>query len=319
MKATRACAVCLFALVATLQPQDAMARGKRDVALAKKMNPYVDALNGASAQLFKARKRYFAFAHPQKGPDCSVGYRVKAPGKLFSVSRYVKNIKKAKKARPRLRELEKAGVLYIAALAKAEKIMEQVDTYYKSRAYKKDNCAKGKALHPKLMAVWAEFLKGDRAIRNFLDKQQIKRDEQQLKEIKRKYGKRLRYYHRAGVSEAKKLLMLFKSQFRQKTPDLAAVKAACDKFETLAKGIAATQKQYKKDAQKCMFHAFARHPQHFLQAARAVVSTFESKRKFSKSELGRLRSVRGSIPYLFDRYNQLVKASNGVRFYKNTR
>lgn len=318
---TAACTAA--AALGLLLTATATARGVGDgasenVELARKINPYVAALNGASAQLFKVRDRYIKFAHPEKGPDCSRSYRLQAPGLLYSVERYVKEIRAAKEATPRFKELERAGQRYVAALIKADKIMTAVNSYYKSRGWEQDECAGGKALHPRLMAAWSTLIKSDRAIRDFVERWHARRYAAEESKIRREHGKGMRYYRQVGVGEARRILTLFQRELPQKTPDFAAIKAACKKYGVIAREAEVLSEKLGQRARRSAFHAFARHPGYFLEAAEGVVLGIEMKREWSHSELQRLHSMPGSVPYMYVRYNQLIESANKVRFSKET-
>ncbi len=311
------------AALGMLLSMHASARGEeagpsRGEDLAEKINPYVAALNGASAQLFTVRDRYYKFAHPEGGPDCSKSYRVQAPGLLYSVERYVKGIRAAREATPRFKDLERAGQRYVAALIRAEKIMAEVNSYYKSRGWERDDCAGGKALHPRLMAAWSAFIRGDRSIRGFVNRWHSRRYAGVVGEIQRRHGKGMRYYRRVGVGEARRILALFQRELPKKSPDFAAIKAACDKYEVIARAAEELSGKLQRRAQRSAFHAFARQPGYFLEAARGVVLGIEMKREWSHREQQRLHSMPGSVPYMYGRYNQLIARANKVRFFKET-
>ena len=51
-------------------------------------------------------------------------------------------------------------------MSKLEPLLKEADDYYKQEDYKDDRMAKGKALHPRLIAAWDAFASADKALRN---------------------------------------------------------------------------------------------------------------------------------------------------------
>ena len=94
--------------------------------------------------------------------------------------------------------------------------------------FNQDNCKRGHELHPLLMSGWTKYMKGERAVRAFLDKYTDERDAADLKDVQKKYGKALRYYHRKLMIDAKALIRV--SDVPQ--PDPAVVRPALSTFTT---------------------------------------------------------------------------------------
>ena len=76
-----------------------------------------------------------------------------------------KNVEKANALEPRDAELEAAASAYVEAVAKLEPLLKEADDYYSQQDYKDDRMAKGKALHPRLVAAWDAFASADQKLR----------------------------------------------------------------------------------------------------------------------------------------------------------
>ena len=55
---------------------------------------------------------------------------------------------------------------YAEAVSKLEPLLKEADDYYSQQDYKDDKMAKGKALHPRLVAAWNAFESADQKLRN---------------------------------------------------------------------------------------------------------------------------------------------------------
>ena len=61
------------------------------------------------------------------------------------------------------------------AVVTLEPLLKEADDYYDQENYKDDRMAKGKALHPRLVAAWDAFAAADQTLRTGLDVLQDKR------------------------------------------------------------------------------------------------------------------------------------------------
>ena len=61
--------------------------------------------------------------------------------------------------------IEAAATAYADAVSKLEPLLKETDDYYSQENYKDDKMAKGKALHPRLVAAWDKFATADKALR----------------------------------------------------------------------------------------------------------------------------------------------------------
>ena len=95
---------------------------------------------------------------------------------------------------------------YAEAVGKLEPLLKEADDYYSQENYKDDRMAKGKALHPRLVAAWDQFANADKALRNGVEAINDKRSAERLAAIEQNEGRKARYHVEALMIHAKRVL-----------------------------------------------------------------------------------------------------------------
>jgi hypothetical protein len=127
------------------------------------MNAYVGCINRLSERSYSSRSRYFSWAN-QNGPTGKERI-IYGTYTIYDTSDCRKNVEQANTLEPRDAELEAAGSAYADAVSKLEPLLKEADDYYTQENYKDDKMAKGKAMHPRLVAAWDAFAKADKDLR----------------------------------------------------------------------------------------------------------------------------------------------------------
>lgn len=78
---------------------------------------------------------------------------------------------------------------------KTIKPVKEASDYYSGHKYLEDSCKRGTELHPSLVAGWNKYVKADQEPRAFVEKYNDERQNAELNEAQKKYGKKLHYYH----------------------------------------------------------------------------------------------------------------------------
>lgn len=128
-----------------------------DRALSLKLGGYVKCLNGHANWVMQSRDRYFSWLKsPEQGPTGreAVVYGVYA---LHDGSECAREIDAAAALPPSAPELEAMAARWKQALQAADAVVAEASEYYELENYKDDRMARGKALHPRLVAAFAEF------------------------------------------------------------------------------------------------------------------------------------------------------------------
>ena len=122
------------------------------------------ASTGCRSAPTNSRKRYFSWA-AQSGPTGKERI-IYGTYTIYDTTDCKKNVEKANALEPRDAALEAAASAYVDAVSKLEPLLKEADDYYSQENYKDDRMAKGKALHPRLVAAWDAFASADKALRN---------------------------------------------------------------------------------------------------------------------------------------------------------
>lgn len=311
-------AASLTILITTLLAPEADARRKRKVTADQKIGHYVYVINTVASSVFRSRADYGRWVNFKKGPTCTEKRisGVRSPGYTPNLPR---DLMKTVKARPKLKKLDKKAKQMAIALDALYKLQREAATYYRRRGYKKDNCAKARALHKKLVNAWAAYADADYFIRGFVTKRNDARAAKELKTIKRKYGKRMRYWHKRGIVDGKAALQVIKAQMRAgEKRDLTKMRAAHDKYAPTVAKITALATKNRAVADTFGYLRFQRKAAAYLKAVNELVSRLESGKPLSKYQQKQLDKgatyIKGTMPVVFNKYNAMITESNRIRF-----
>jgi hypothetical protein len=289
-------------LFAPLFVDAAAAETPPDVA---KMNAYVGCINRLSARSYESRARYFSWA-AKSGPTGRERI-IYGTYTIYDTSDCRKNVEKANAMEPHDAAIEAAATAYADEVSKLEPLLKEADDYYEQQNYKDDRMAKGKALHPRLVAAWDTFSDADRKLRTEVEAVNDRRAAAKLAEIEKSEGKKSRYYIQAVMIQAKRVLSAQDSA----KPDLGALTKALNDYEETVKGA----EQAGGDGPKIgsMFISSAKS---YLVSAKQLMRRLRDKTPYSSGERMMLNQqgagwmVEGSPPRVLRDYNQLVDAYN---------
>ena len=197
--------------------------------LTEKLNAYVGCINRLSERSYQSRERYFSWA-AKTGPTGKERI-IYGTYTIYDTSDCRKNVEKANALEPRDAELEAAASAYADAVSKLEPLLKEADDYYDQENYKDDKMAKGKALHPRLVAAWDAFASADKALRSGVETINDRRALERLAEIEKKEGRKARYQVEALMIQAKRVL---RAEDADK-PDIAAITQALNDYEETVK------------------------------------------------------------------------------------
>lgn len=292
------------ALLAPLADNKASAQTPSSV---EKLNAYVGCINRLSARSYDSRARYFSWAG-KNGPTGKERI-IYGTYTIYDTSDCKKNVEKANALEPRDAALEAAATAYAEAVSKLEPLLKEADDYYTQQDYKDDKMAKGRALHPRLVAAWDAFASADQKLRSGVDAINDKRALEKLAAIEQSEGRKARYHVEALMIQAKRVL---RAEDAGK-PDLAEITQALNDFEATVKGAEQFSGAGSDGKIGSMFVSNAKS---FLVTAKALMRRirdhvpYSSGDKMMLSNAGAGWMVDGSPPRLMHDYNQLVDAYN---------
>ncbi|MCW5688538.1 MAG: YiiG family protein [Pseudolabrys sp.] len=305
MKFHSALWLAIAGLLATSLAAPALAQAVPGV---EKMNAYVGCINRLSARSYQSRDRYFDWVKNKNGPTGKERI-VYGTYTIYDTSDCRKNVEKANALEPHDAALEAAATAYVDAVSALEPLLKEADDYYEQENYKDDKMAKGKAMHPRLVAAWNAFATADKALRENVEAINDKRALARLAEIESKEGRKARYHIEALMIEAKRVL---RAETTGK-PDIGEITKAVADYEAAVK--AAEDVSGADPAQK-IGGMFISNAKSYLTTAKQLMRRIRDKTPYSAGDrmmLGQQGAgwmVEGSPPRLLRDYNQLIDAYN---------
>ncbi|MCK9914447.1 YiiG family protein [Microbacteriaceae bacterium K1510] len=302
---TFALAGAVAGLAAALTPHTAAAQSGETPSMTQKLNAYIGCVNRLTGRAYDSRARYFSWA-AKSGPTGKERI-IYGTYTIYDTSDCAKNVEKANAMEPHDAELEAAATAYADAVGKLAPLLKEADDYYTQENYKDDKMAKGKALHPQLVAAWDAFSVADHRLRDGLEAIHDRRALEKLAEIEKSEGRQARYYVEALMIQAKRV----ERAAQKDNPDVAAVTAAINDYENDVKG---AEQFTGPNAQ--IGSMFMSNAKSFLTTAKQLMRRTRDKVPYSSGERMMLNNqgagwmVEGSPPRLMRDYNQLVDAYN---------
>ena len=283
-----------------------------DASLTEKLNAYVGCLNRLSGRAFDSRERYFSWVG-KKGPTGKERI-IYGTYTIYDTADCKTGVERANALAPRNADLEDAASAYVEAVVALEPLLKEADDYYSQEDYKDDKMAKGKALHPKLVAAWTAFADADTKLRSGIDVVQDMLAVEELVNIESTEGRNARYHIQALMMHAKRLVRVQSAA----KPDLAKITETLGEYETITKATEAYAAENKDDKIGSSFISSAKS---FLVTAKQLMRRVRDKVPYSTGEQMILNAgggswmVEGSPGRLMHDYNQLVDSYNrGARF-----
>jgi G:T/U-mismatch repair DNA glycosylase len=273
----------------------------------EKLNAYVGCINRLSSRAYDSQSRYFSWA-PKSGPTGRerIIYGLYT---IYDTADCEKNVAAANALEPRDSALEAAASAYVGAVTTLGPLLKEADDYYTQENYKDDKMARGKALHPRLVAAWDAFSAADKNLRAGVDAINDKRKLEALKEIEAKEGKTTRYHIEALMIDAKRLL---RTQTADK-PDLGEITKALAAYEATVTALQAAADGNSGDRK--VGSMFTGNAKALLVTAKQLMRRIRDKVPYTSGEKMMLTPssawmVEGSPGRLLRDYDQLVDAYN---------
>ena len=286
-------------------PSEAAPAPPNPAAFTEKINAYVACLNRLSQRSYESRQRYFSWASP-KGPTGKERI-IYGTYTIYDTADCRNGVTKVAALEPRLPELEAAAAAFAEAVGALEPLLKEADTYYRQEDYKDDRMAKGRQLHPRLVAAWDAFAAADQQLRAGLREIEDKRTVERIAEIERIEGRKGRYHIEVLMLDARGLHRTLVAD----KPDVAKAVAAIAAYEKLLAAADALV-EAKEPLINSRYVDAARG---FLTSAKQLMRRLRDKVPYSQGErmminAGSSWMVEGSPGQLTRVLNQLVSIYN---------
>ncbi len=292
-------------LQSAMAQQTPPAPARPDAQFTEKMNAYVGCINRESERAYDSQSRYFSWA-AKSGPTGKERI-IYGTYTIYDTSDCKKAVEKANALEPRDTDLETAASAYVTAVTTLEPLLKETDDYYSQENYKDDKMAKGKALHPRLVAAWDAFAAADKSLRANVEAINDKRALARLAEIETKEGRKARYHVEALMIQAKRMLRTEDSD----KPDIPAITQAINEYEATV----GEMEKLPADSGK-IGSIFLSNAKSYLVTAKQLMRRIRDKVPYSTGDKMMLSNagagwmVEGSPPRLLRDYNQLIEAYN---------
>lgn len=275
-------------------------------ALTQKINAAIGCINRQSERAYSSRERYFSWVG-KNGPTGKERI-IYGTYTIYDMSDCKKNVEAANAVEPREPELEAAATAYVAAVVALAPLLKEADDYYTQENYKDDKMAKGRALHPRLVAAWDAFASADTKLRAGVNAIQEKQAAERLAEIEKSEGRKGRWHIEALMLRAKDVQRLETAS----PPNSARIIEAVNAYENIVKAAedyAAANKDSKIGS------SFISTAKSYLVTAKHLMRRIRDKVPYSSGDKMMLNSgggwmVEGSPQRLVRDYNQLVDSYN---------
>ena len=271
--------------------------------LTEKLNAYVGCINRLSERSYESRKRYFSWVS-KNGPTGKerIIYGVYT---IYDTTDCKKNVEKANALEPRDAELEAAASAYAEAVSKLEPLLQEAEDYYKQEDYKDDRMAKGRALHPRLIAAWDAFANADKALRTGVDSINDKRSLERVAAIEAAEGRKARYHVEMLMIQAKRVARASD----QAKPDVATITAVLAEYEATVKALDQLGSEAKIDS------FFISGAKSYLTSAKQFMRRIRDKVPLSQGDrmminAGGGEMIEGTPQRLLRDYKSLIEAYN---------
>ena len=271
--------------------------------LTEKLNAYVGCINRLSERSYDSRRRYFSWVS-KNGPTGKerIIYGLYT---IYDTSDCRKGVEKANALEPRDAELEAAASAYADAVGKLEPLLQEADDYYSQEDYKDDRMAKGRALHPRLIAAWDAFANADKALRTGVETINDRRAQERLAAIEAAEGRKGRYHVEALMIHAKHVVRASNAA----KPDVAAITAALADYEGSVKALDQASGEANIDS------FFISGAKAYLVSSKQLMRRIRDKVPYSKGDrmminAGGGEMIEGTPQRLMRDYNSLIEAYN---------
>lgn len=286
----------------------------KEADIGQKMKAYIECFNVADRSGHNLIARYASWVDMKAGPT---GKERHIYG-LYKIHENVINLCQKKMTavldlQPAMDPLDTTARAYLGALLSLAERAEEATKYYDRQDYQDDDFTKGKQMHAPLVQAMENFKTASKAFSDALEVENDKLQEQELEQVEKTEGRKLRYWRMLTMAEAKQLIGIIAEEnfdMNKATAKLADFEKAADELGVYAKA--------NKDELPVAWSSMDSAIEDFRIAAKERIRRVRDKKPYSQGELIQLQAgsgwmVDGSADKLIRKYNDLVSRSNSIR------
>lgn len=310
----------------------ATAQDDADEQLQEKLDEYIKCLNSLSSAIHQSRHRYLTYI-PRTGPTGKERDGDLYPLPANASANCAAGVAKAKNMPPSDPKLEAVGQEFSDAAKEIDALITEADRYYENKDFKDDKWAKGKAMHPRLMAAWTRFSKADKDLHDTLDGITKPLAQRVLARIEREEGKKFRYHRKKTLITARELVEASDPIGEDDDIDFERYSAAYTEFEKSLDDLqtygAANKAELDKRGPnwplaKSNFDQFTREAGDYKKAAKEFWRCLRDAKPAAKTPSGKIDLDKigicdGQHAYkradeVIKQYNEFIRTSNNHQF-----
>lgn len=212
---------------------------------------------------------------------------------------------------PRMERLDAAGADYIARLTALASPLNDAATYYRQQDYRDDDFAKGRVLHPQLLAAFQAFIRASRTLADAVELEEQEALPAQLARLEKKEGRKAAYWNLAIALEAQRTVRVIAGE--RFDPD--AAKQQLDAFERVAADAMAYMDAHPRERPPS-WNIVAEYTDSLRRAGKARVRRVRDAAPYTEGERGLIES--GSARHVAGTPHQVMQAYNGLVGMVNT-
>ncbi len=280
-------------------------------ALEAKLAVYIKVVDETYERVERSRRRYRSWQKGKLGgPTCKERY---VSYGLYSLgSYYVKSGRRgagqAEKMPPSLPALHKAAGAYVEALAWLDPVLAEASSYYDRKGYAVDDCARGKALHPKLLIGFEAVARARAALRRELDVKVKGTLQRCLDRTRDNPKKRAAHLWARVIKAAGDMVIALRGQHQHSRPNKKQIKAAILKLEQAVAPLQALDAEAKRssgyDRSQSAVGDLVTAAVAFLKTGGGRRFTFHDRLQLGRG--ARKHGIKGTFQYVLMRYNRLL-------------
>lgn len=288
-----------------------------EAATSEKMQAYIQCYNSIDSSIHDSINRYSLWVKDfEKGPTGKerIVYGLYSIHQN-SVDSCQKNVAKALAIKPAFNPMDEIAANYLAAAEKVSAEINTLNRYYDQEDYKDDAFAKGKELHPKLLAAYKAFEPASKAFSQSISQINDERQKAHLKAIEKEEGKTLSYYSLAIMLDAKSINNMIEEESFDAEKSLAMVAELQSKIEASRPLI--EERKKSSDLSYISYDSLLSQADNYAKAAKERIRRVRDKVPYSTGEKMNLGTagewmVNGSVGKLIREYNSLVDNYNRI-------
>jgi Protein of unknown function (DUF3829) len=299
-----------------------------------KVNEYIRCQNATSSAAWNSQRRYNSRIK-KTGPTGSETFAYAATLPKDSITLCQTNTAKGKALTPRDAKLEAAGDAYLKAVLDVDGLMNQIYPYFENKDFRDDKWAKGKALHPQIMASFKAFAAADNELHAVLAGITKPLSQRTLARIEKEDGKKFYWNRLNTLNMAREVLEATNPPGEDDDIDLSLYTSALADYEKALDDLAGYGSGHKADLndqkRAPSWPLAARNYDEFVKSATELRKSAKdffrcvrdapagAKRPNGKVAVEKIKSCVEGKPFevqdkVFAKYNEFIRTSNQYRF-----